>query len=508
MDCRRRSVVDEDRSRRWVVDDGRYPWVVDEDRRQIGWEVDEDRRRRRWAIEEDRRRRRRAVDNDRRRRRWEIDGYPPLELPLKWRDPPPEYPPLDLPLKWRNPLPEHLIRNQSAACVRNSPPLRPHSVAHDYASASYCDLRFCTRLSSPARPAPAAASGVHSDLVEKGFVAVEDSKYEKDAVIEDSNREDEVIMATEEELIEETEVSYAQNEAESILEIEELNEGNDDRCSADTEDVDPLDSVVDATSSKAHLKEKLSAAEVVQKLDKVPAEVRTFHHLLESTKQEQERELYKARETGSLPRNDLIGRGKDKEFVMQWLRKPSNELPGTILYRNISLLSIVGHGGTGKTTLLQHVYKDEMTEEFDLKMSMKDARRTFDGMPDRNIVDKLLERLNVLPGDDFLSKEAQISLAVAGIAGAVTASVICSDPHHLKASFLRNNSDENGLATGDITLAADVYSFGIILLRLLTRKPALGIINHVQEAVSKEKLHSILDRSAGMWPHIQAKQLV
>ncbi|KAL0920747.1 hypothetical protein M5K25_009911 [Dendrobium thyrsiflorum] len=112
--------------------------------------------------------------------------------------------------------------------------------------------------------------------------------------------------------------------------------------------------------------------EVVQKLDKVSAEVSTFLHLLESTKQEQQeqhRELYKARETGSLPTNDLIGRGRDKAFVMQWLRKPLNEHRGTDLYRNISLLSIVGHGGMGKTTLLQHVYEeDEITEEFDLKM--------------------------------------------------------------------------------------------------------------------------------------------
>ncbi|KAL0908658.1 hypothetical protein M5K25_023163 [Dendrobium thyrsiflorum] len=109
--------------------------------------------------------------------------------------------------------------------------------------------------------------------------------------------------------------------------------------------------------------------EVVQKLDKVSAEVSTFLHLLESTKQqEQQHELYKTRETGSFPGNDLIGRGKEKEFVMQWLMKPSNEHQGTDLYRNISLLSIVGHGGMGKTTLLQHVYENEMTEEFNLKM--------------------------------------------------------------------------------------------------------------------------------------------
>ncbi|KAI0496777.1 hypothetical protein KFK09_023101 [Dendrobium nobile] len=110
--------------------------------------------------------------------------------------------------------------------------------------------------------------------------------------------------------------------------------------------------------------------EAVQKLDEVSADVTNFLHLLDSAKQEQkeqEVDFYRTRETGYLPKNDLIGRFKDKEFVMQWLRKPSNE-PRKTWYGNISLLSIVGRGGMGKTTLLQHVYEDEMTKEFDLKM--------------------------------------------------------------------------------------------------------------------------------------------
>ncbi|KAI0514160.1 hypothetical protein KFK09_010194 [Dendrobium nobile] len=112
--------------------------------------------------------------------------------------------------------------------------------------------------------------------------------------------------------------------------------------------------------------------EAVQKLDKVSTTgVDTFLHLVKHAKKElqkQQLELHGARETGSLPKNDLIGRGKEKELVMEWLRNPSNEPRGTDFYGKISLLSIVGHGGMGKTTLLQHVYEDEMTKEFHLKM--------------------------------------------------------------------------------------------------------------------------------------------
>ncbi|XP_020576505.1 putative disease resistance protein RGA4 [Phalaenopsis equestris] len=108
--------------------------------------------------------------------------------------------------------------------------------------------------------------------------------------------------------------------------------------------------------------------EAVQKLDRVSAQVNTFLHLVEKKEKEQQgeeqqakdRHLYVDRASGSLPGPVFIGRDQEKEIVMQWLRKPSNH--------NLSLLSIVGYGGMGKTTLLQNIYADEITKEFDLKI--------------------------------------------------------------------------------------------------------------------------------------------
>ncbi|KAL4178634.1 hypothetical protein AMTRI_Chr13g83240 [Amborella trichopoda] len=67
--------------------------------------------------------------------------------------------------------------------------------------------------------------------------------------------------------------------------------------------------------------------------------------------------------------------------------------------------------------------------------------------------------------------------------------------------------DPEYVRTGVVSSKSDLYAFGIIILQLLTAKPAMALANYVETALEGGKLEEILDLTAGKWPLEETQEL-
>ncbi|KAJ3689330.1 hypothetical protein LUZ61_018494 [Rhynchospora tenuis] len=190
-------------------------------------------------------------------------------------------------------------------------------------------------------------------------------------------------------------------------------------------------------------------------------------------------------------------------------------------YQEIEILSRIHHphlvtliGACLEARAL--VYEYLPLGSLDNHLTYKDCNRSFPWQMRLRVAQEIcsalifLHSLHVVHGDlkpenVLLDSSFTVKLSDLGICRKVSITNTTTTPYHLteqpKGTF--PYMDPEFLASGELTPQYDVFSFGIVLLQLVTGKEAKRLKNDVEEAMEKGKIEKMFDQSAG-WPVAQA----
>ncbi|KAK7816430.1 u-box domain-containing protein 52, partial [Quercus suber] len=113
------------------------------------------------------------------------------------------------------------------------------------------------------------------------------------------------------------------------------------------------------------------------------------------------------------------------------------------------------------------------------------------------LVHRDLKPANILLDRNFVSKISDVGLArlvPPSVANSVT------QYHMTSAAGTFCYIDPEYQQTGMLTTKSDIYSFGIMLLQIITAKPPMGLAHHVQKAIEKGTFEELLDPTVPDWP--------
>lgn len=111
------------------------------------------------------------------------------------------------------------------------------------------------------------------------------------------------------------------------------------------------------------------------------------------------------------------------------------------------------------------------------------------------IIHRDLKPANILLGRNLVSKIGDIGLST--VLHSDNLSTMYKDTAPVGTlSYI----DPEYQRTGLISPKSDVYAFGMVILQLLTAKPAIALAHKVETAIEGGNLTDILDPEAGAWP--------